>query len=199
MPPARFNSGQVSDWGVDRNTLAPRAHIGGGFGLPGASVIGRLVETLAAGFTGITLLEPWTIQKPITVTDLRLITNNTSAGATLTYGIYQADSDWTMTNLLYQSSAISLTTSGEKTTSGLSVVLPPGRYFGAWNMTTMVQIVGWSAVNNLAGFVGDRTNNIVQNIEFSTGVFPSPPVTPGTRIASTGTGLRYYLSAKWTI
>ena len=195
MSRPNWNSGQVSDWGTDRNVLGPRTP--GGFGLPGAAAIGRAVETLAAGFNAVTMLEPWVIQKPITITDLRLTTNTTSAGATLTYGIYVAAPDWTATSLLYQSSAIALDTSGEKTTSGLSIVLSPGRYLGAWNMTTMVQTVGWFGINPFAGVVADTTVNMVVNLEFQS-VFPAGPATPGVRTASGGTGLRYYLSAKWT-
>jgi hypothetical protein len=167
------------------------------FGLPGASAIGRAVETLAAGFTAFTLLEPWVVQKPITITDLRLTTNSTSAGATLVYGIYVAGADWTATSLLYQSSTIALDTSGEKTTSGLSIVLAPGRYLGAWNMSTMVQTVGWFGINPFIGVVGNTTSNMAINLELNS-VFPTGPETPIIRTASSGTGLRYYLSAKWT-
>jgi hypothetical protein len=62
----------------------------------------------------------------------------------------------------------------------------------------MVQTVGWFGINPFVGVVANTTANIVTNLEFTSSVFPAGPATPDIRAASGGTGLRYYLSAKWT-
>lgn len=86
---------------------------------------------------------PFVVTERMTIEEVAVEVTTAVGGATFYLGIYEADTEWQPGNLVYGSGSLSGATTGKKSETGLSVVLPPGRYLSCFHPSAGVALRGF--------------------------------------------------------
>jgi hypothetical protein len=169
----RFNSGQVSDWGVDRRTIyGPTIGQEASGNKPGVISVPNTFYTSAANTTyeaSRLYLIPFVVDKPLTITKwyLRVVTNAVGNTSTVRAGIYNLRSTLELGPLVTEFPSLSIATAatGENITALSSpLVLQPGLYALSWVVSSASLTVRAAASTTLGYSVIAAVNSLVGSI-----------------------------------
>lgn len=125
-----------------------------------------------------------------------------SAGSTARLGIYRADSGYQPTSLVLDAGTVATDSLGLKTISGLTQVLPRGRYMFAiaQQVATTLRATPGTIPNVLGNDISLGANSMITRTEVTNayGVFASTAVAPTSSAMSAGAGFLYLITSSWS-